>query len=99
VTLEWLDIDPWVGVRSDSTCPAERTPFLPGTGPLATCMEAREARRYEYGYENLDSLYAPDTSWSTPVPEDSLAPDTTETTPEEDSNVVPSPERSPESPD
>ena len=86
--LEWVNIDPWIGVLSDSICPAERVPFLPGTAPFTSCSEAM---LYGYEYERLDSLYAPDTSWRSPVP-DSLADDTLEVVPEIDPYEFPGPD-------
>ena len=35
--LDWVNIDPWWGCLADSLSPVERTPFLPGTGPIETC--------------------------------------------------------------
>ncbi len=73
--LEWLNIDPWSGFLSDSLCPSESVPFLPGSGPLASCTEGQF---YTYGYESPDSLYGRDTLWfdepEEPLPVEPIAP-------------------------
>jgi penicillin-binding protein 1B len=92
--LEWLDIDPWIGVLADSLCPSEKVPFMPGTGPYATCTDARFNSGYGYEYENPDSLYVRDSVWSDAEPESlpvleggdpgegSVLPDTVEVAPQ-----------------
>jgi membrane peptidoglycan carboxypeptidase len=66
--LEWRDIDPWTGLLADSAagCPAERVPFLPGTAPTWFCQHGYP---YDYGDEDLDSLYALDSTWTEPPPD------------------------------
>ena len=90
--LQWLAVEPWSGFLSDSLCPTESMPFLPGTGPVATCSEG-QVQPWEY--ENPESLYAADSTWNEPqepgasggeprehsgppAPADSASPDTAE---------------------
>ena len=87
--LEWLDIDPWIGVLADSLCPSERVPFILGTGPYATCTDARLYGGY--GYENPDSLYARDSLWTDGTLGESAAP--TEEAPPDTVEVAPQPPR------
>ena len=61
--LQWLGVEPWSGFLSDSLCPAENMPFLPGTGPVASCA-AGQPQPWEY--ENAESLYTSDSTWVTP---------------------------------
>ena len=61
--LEWLQVEPWSGFLSDSLCPSEAMPFVPGTGPVATCAAGRLPA---YEYENAESLYTADSAWVAP---------------------------------
>jgi hypothetical protein len=73
--LAWVDIDPWTGYLADSTTVAENVPFIPGTEPTHYRIDAGyPGYGYDYGYEDLDSLYGGDTAWTAPPwsePEDS----------------------------
>lgn len=66
--LAWVPMHPWKGCLADSLSPAEMTPFLLGTEPMAFCAPADSSYQYEF---YSDSTYA--------VPEDSTftTPDTT----------------------
>ena len=61
--VQWTNVDPWSGFLADSLCPSEAMPFLPGTGPVATCT-AGQIQPWEY--ENAESLYTADSSWTAP---------------------------------
>ena len=62
--LEWVDIEPWTGERSDSLCTRESVPFLRGTAPTIYCAEADT---FGYAREDLDSVYAVDTTWTATI--------------------------------
>jgi membrane peptidoglycan carboxypeptidase len=63
--IEWVDIEPWTGERSDSLCARENIPFLRGTAPTWFCGESDP-----WGY--ADTLSAGDSAWIETDFEDSL---------------------------
>jgi penicillin-binding protein 1A len=66
VELEWADIEPWIGLLSDTTCTAMRVPFLPGTAPTMPCSPGGPWYGSELdSLETADSLLlaAPDTAY------------------------------------
>jgi hypothetical protein len=78
--LQYATVDPWSGLLADSTCTKMDMPFIPGTAPTGYCMHGED-----WGYENLDSLYAvdslhyeyeePDSAYWTPPDEDVSDPE------------------------
>jgi penicillin-binding protein 1B len=61
--VQWTNVDPWSGFLADSLCPSEAMPFLPGTGPVATCTSGQ---MQPWEYQNSESLYTADSSWTAP---------------------------------
>jgi penicillin-binding protein 1B len=75
--VEWTDIEPWTGLRSDTTCTAMLVPFLRGTSPTMACMDNAPW----YGSE-LDSLYGADSLFAAPDTFDEEPRETLETEPQ-----------------